>query len=77
MKRRLLTNVSNKETEGDIRLNLACFVHTRNISNIVYHKESSKFNILLFPSTVHEKILEGTHFMIIKINYSRDTKQQW
>ena len=43
LKGRLLANVSNKETEGDIR---SCIVI--NISNTTCHEKSLKYNFLFF-----------------------------
>ena len=76
----LLDNLVMVTNEGSIRSNLAYFVHVWNISNIVCHKESLKFSLLFISKFrfdwVHEEMLNDTYLMIIKINYSRDTKQQ-
>ena len=70
-----------QEIFGDIGSNIANFVHTSNISNIVCHKKLLKFHPLLISKfkfgLVHGKMLNDTHLKVIKINYSKYTKQQW
>ena len=73
MKVWLLVNVSKKEMQGNIRSNIAFFVHIWNISNIACHKKSLKF-ILFFISKfkfdlVHCKKLKGTLMQIWKFRY--------
>ena len=49
----LLSNISNKKTQGSICSNLAYFVHIWNISKIAGHKMSLKSNLLFCWSSCH------------------------
>ena len=66
MKGRLFANVSKKEMEGDIRSNIAYFVHNWSISNNACHKKKLKFNLFSISKfkfdRVHGKMLNNTHF---------------
>ena len=67
----LLSNISNKKTQGSICSNLAYFVHIWNISKIAGHKMSLKSNLLFCWSSCHsinyENLRVGESYVFTKI----------